>query len=366
VAAAAGRLGSDGFSPHVMTLLRAASPWQQKTPVRIQEETWLPGLDAGPAAPSGEPLRQPRPAGASAAREPLPTNYLRRVRRRALDKEAGIDDRTRIADLRILADSSSRMGKGEQTMQACYHMGVVFDNQGKFEDAVKNYRQMLSLAVSAQNHQVEALACNCLGIDLFKMGQFELAVRYHNKHLELADQRDRMVAHTNLGIAFQAMGMHEHAAVHHQHAVDHANRMGAKDAQCLSVGNLGLVSKAQGDLQTSKLCLEYHLRVAQAQQRRRGASAFAEQTLRTVRHDAHRLLGEVGTSQGCLEDASAHFAEAQQAARHLGDQPEEERAAALRGVAEGLLAMDRHFEALGLTKPALALGATRSPGAGEV
>lgn len=356
--AAAERLDSDGFSPHVMTLQRATSPWQQKTPVRVQEETWLSGLDAGPAA-NGEPLRQPRSAAsASAVRQPLPANYLRRVRRRALDKEAGTDDRTRIADLRILADSSSRMGKGEQTMQACYHMGVVFDNQGKFEDAMKSYRQMLSLAVSAQNHQVEALACNCLGIDLFKLGQFELAVRYHNKHLELADQRDRMVAHTNLGIAFQAMGMHEHAAVHHQHAVEHANRMGARDAQCLSVGNLGLVSKSQGDLQTSRLCLEYHLSVAQTQQRQRGADTFAKQTLRTVSHDAHRLLGEVGTSQGCLEDASFHFARAQQVAKRLGDQPEEERSAALRGVAEGLLAMDRHFEALGLAKPPPAGGAT--------
>ena len=93
------------------------------------------------------------------------------------------------------------------------------------------------------------------------------------------------------------MGLSEHAAIHHQHAIEYANRMGSKapepirpkasrlssvtcsgctvlhrsglgesDEQakripgvataCFKVGNLGIASAAQGDLQTSRICLQ--------------------------------------------------------------------------------------------------------------
>ena len=59
------------------------------------------------------------------------------------------------------------------------------------------------------------------------------------------------------------MGLAEHAAIHHQHAIEYANLLGAKDAQCFTDGNLGVASAAQGDLQTSRICLQYHLSAAQ-------------------------------------------------------------------------------------------------------
>jgi tetratricopeptide (TPR) repeat protein len=227
-------------------------------------------------------------------------------------------------------------------MQSFYQMGIVLDNEGKFEEAAKKYKNFLSLAVSTGNTQAEALAYNCLGINAFKLGQYELAIRYHNKHLELTDSAGRLLAHTNLGIAFQAMGFHEHAAVHHQHAVDQANRLRLKDAQCFTVGNLGMASKAQGDLQTSKICLQYHLRSAQSQKRNLGDTAFAERTLQTVNNDIHRLLGQVESSQGRLEDASGHFAKAMDAAHSTGNQVGEETSAAMQGIVSGLMGFDQY------------------------
>merc|ERR1719191_1450901 len=164
-------------------------------------------------------------------------------------------------------------------------MGVVLDNEGKFVEAIEKYKQFLSLCITSKNGQGEALAYNCLGIDAFKTGQYDESVQYHNKHLELADSTGRLIAHTNLGIAFQAMGLAEHAAIHHQHAIEYANRMGARDAQCFAVGNLGIASAAQGDLQTSRICLQYHLSAAQRQHKQTGSSKFAQETLKAVNND---------------------------------------------------------------------------------
>merc|ERR1719356_1252177 len=243
--------------------------------------------------------------------EPLPTNYVRRVRRKAqqsLHNEAA-DYRSQIADLRLLADAASRSGNVYQALQAYHKMGIVYDNQGMYKEAVQKYKQFLALCITSKNTQGEALAYNCLGIDTFKLGQFDDAIQFHNKHLELADGTGRLIAHTNLGIVFQAMGLAEHAAIHHQHAIEYANRLGAKDAQCFTVGNLGIASAAQGDLQTSRICLQYHLSAAQRQKQLSGDSKFVQHAMKAVANNAHQRLGQVSASDGRLDDATSHFAQ---------------------------------------------------------
>jgi len=228
-------------------------------------------------------------------------------------------------------------------------MGVVYDNQGMYAEAVQKYKQFLSLCITSKNTQGEALAYNCLGIDLFKQGQYDESIQYHNKHLELADSTGRLIAHTNLGIVFQAMGLSEHAAIHHQHAIEYANRMGAKDAQCFTVGNLGIASAAQGDLATSRICLQYHLSAAQRQSSLQGDSKFASQTLKAVSNNAYHRLGQVNAKDGRLDDAASHFAKAMEVAKSKNDQDSEEKSGAMLGIARGLMNFDDYCQNLALT-----------------
>merc|ERR1719382_1726126 len=178
------------------------------------------------------------------------------------------------------------------------------------------------------------------------MGQYDEAIQYHNKHLELADSTGRLIAHTNLGIVFQAMGLSEHAAIHHQHAIEYANRMGAKDAQCFTVGNLGIASAAQGDLQTSRICLQYHLNAAQKQKALIGDSKFAAHTLKAVSNSAYQRLGQVTAHDGRLDEAASHFSKAMEVAKSKNDQMSEETSGAMLGISVGLANFDKHVEAL--------------------
>lgn len=261
------------------------------------------------------------------------------------------DYRAHIADLRLLADSASRSGNVYQALQAYHRMGVVYDNQGMHAEAIKKYKQFLALCITSKNIQGEALAYNCLGIDSFKLEQYDESIQYHNKHLELADGTGRLIAHTNLGIVFQAMGLPEHAAIHHQHAIEHANRMGAKDAQCFTVGNLGIASAAQGDLQTSRICLQYHLSSAQRQRHVNGDSKFVQQTLKDVTDNAHHRLGQVNATDGRLDEAVSHFAKAREVAKSKRDQLSEEKSSAMYGVAKGLQNFDEYCQSLVAQKP---------------
>merc|ERR1719343_1253579 len=248
--------------------------------------------------------------------------------------------------MKMLADSASRSGNIYQALQSYHKMGVVLDNQGMFQEAIQKYKQFLSLCITSKNTQGEALAYNCLGIDTFKVNQFDESIQYHNKHLELANSTGRLIAHTNLGIVFQAMGLAEHAAIHHQHAIEYANRMGAKDAQCFTVGNLGIASAAQGDLQTSRICLQYHLSAAQRQKRILGDNLFAQQTLKTVSNNALHRLGQVNTTDGRLEEATSHFAKAMDIAKSKNDQASEEKSSTMLGIAKGLQSFDDYCATL--------------------
>merc|ERR1712003_281054 len=139
-------------------------------------------------------------------------------------------------------------------------------------------------------------------------------------------------------------GLSEHAAIHHKHAIEYANRMGAKDAQCFTVGNLGIASAAQGDLQTSRICLQYHLSAAQRQFK--PESKFSSHTLKSVSNNVYSRLGEVNTTDGRLDDAASHFAKAMEVAKSKGDQKSEAKSGAMLGIARGLSSFDKHVENL--------------------
>merc|ERR1719446_596502 len=264
-------------------------------PVNLDKDEDKDNEEEKKAEPKGSGMSNAASKKSLTASQPLPANYVRRIRRRAqksLHNEAK-SWKQEIADLKLLADSASRSGNIYQALQAYHKMGIIMDNQGMYQEAIQKYKQFLSLCITSKNTQGEGLAYNCLGIDTFKVGQYDESIQYHNKHLELADSTGRLIAHTNLGIVFQAMGLSEHAAIHHQHAIEYANRMGAKDAQCFSVGNLAIASAAQGDLQTSRICLQYHLSAAQRQKQSLGDSKFAHQTLKAVSNNAYQKLGQV-------------------------------------------------------------------------
>merc|ERR1719446_1570113 len=322
-------------------------------PVNLDKDEDKDNEEEKKAEPKGSGMSNAASKKSLTASQPLPANYVRRIRRRAqksLHNEQ-TDYRAQVADLKLLADSASRSGNVYQALQAYHKMGIIMDNQGMYQEAVQKYKQFLSLCITSKNSQGEALAYNCLGIDTFKLGQHDESIQYHNKHLELADSTGRLIAHTNLGIVFQAMGLSEHAAIHHQHAIEYANRMGAKDAQCFTVGNLAIASAAQGDLQTSRICLQYHLSAAQRQKQSLGDSKFALHTLKTVSNNAYHRLGQVNAMDGRMDEATSHFERAMEVAKSKGDQKSEEKSSVMLGVAKGLLGFEQYCEGVLTGKP---------------
>lgn len=167
---------AETFAPRFLPALdvpqRAQTPWQYATPQRMTDMPVPPEVS--------------REAVSFSA--PMPLNYVRRVRVKAQQgqQKAWGNWKKQVHDLKMLAEAAGRAGNAAGAAQIQHKIGVILDNAEKFEDAIKHYVQALSLCKQIKNAQGECLAYNCLGIDYYKVGNLDEAIKMHSKHLEKA------------------------------------------------------------------------------------------------------------------------------------------------------------------------------------
>jgi tetratricopeptide (TPR) repeat protein len=333
-----GGQGEPNCLPALDVPQRASTPWEYATPQRTTD------LDLPPDVSKAKMW----------STAPMPVNYVRRVRKRAQKENARFMGgwKKQVADLKMLADSASRAGDLGAAMRLYHKMGVIYDNAERYDDAVKMYEQYLQLCQNTKDLAGEQLAYNCLGIDYYKLGNLDLALTMHTKHLEAADPAGKFVAHSNLGLCYHNLKMNEHASIHHQHAIEWATRLGIKAGQQIAVGNLGMVSYSQGDLSTSRVCLKYHLAMQRASEEAPSTDGqmshgslqrltAAQSELRT-----HKQLGQVSCAEGRLDEASSHLARSIELSRQTKNHQEEEKCSVLLGVVQGLMGFDEHKQKL--------------------
>lgn len=122
------------------------------------------------------------------------------------------------------------------------------------------------------------------------------------------------------------------AASHHQQALRVGIALKSTQAQCVSVGNLGLVALAQGDRPTARACLGQHLQLARALHDRSAEAAACVK------------LGLLANVEGQYPQALHFFQEARRIAAECGERAVLKEATCHLGVANGNLRMQEHMQ----------------------
>ena len=236
---------------------------------------------------------------------------------------------------------------------ALLSMGLLYDNISQYSKALDCYKKFRALCQKLGDRVGEALAYNCIGVDLMHMaareaggisfsGAFagagsrhlQTSLQYHSKHLDIADDAGQFVAHSNLALVLGALGRPVDAAKHHQEALRIAIRLQSAHGQSISVGNLGLLGARQGDLVTAKACMDQHLQLVQSMH---DASAEANAWLQ---------LGLLANAETNFEQAARYFEQARSIAAQNGEQGTLKRANCNIGVARGNLRLREHMQEL--------------------
>lgn len=191
-----------------------------------------------------------------------------------IDSQARI--KTAISHYTVLAFSSHRAGKKEVEASAYVSLAVIYDNMGNYKTAIENYKSYLSICKEIGDTHGQAVASNCLGVDYmflacptsdegfingFKaneqsLADLELALQFHQQHLQTADQGGKFVANINIGLCLGAKNEYSQAAKYYQNSLRIAIKMQTLFGQSIAVGNLGMLAISKGDYPTARTCLE--------------------------------------------------------------------------------------------------------------
>lgn len=257
-----------------------------------------------------------------------------------------------VKDYTMLAFSSRRAGRHQMEGAAYFSMGVLYDNMSQYTKALDCYKKFVAVCQKLNDLSGEALAYNCIGTNYQHMStedsgmpydggysdmesrNLKSSVHYHNKHLEIADDAGKFVAHSNLGLCLGSLGQHIEAAKHHQEALRLAIRLQSTHGQSIAVGNLGLLGSRQGDLVTAKACMDQHLQLVQSLH---DLSAEA---------NAWMQLGLLANKEGNFEQAARYFEQARRIALRTGEQGTLKRANCNIGIAQGNLKLSQHMAML--------------------
>lgn len=233
-----------------------------------------------------------------------------------------------------------------------FSLGITYDNVQDYSKAIDCYMLVLSISESTQHSIFMGLAANCIGVNYQMMssasreyiytGKFvdagnrnlQNALVYHQKHLDVADDAGKFVAHLNLGLAYGSLNDPNEAARHHQEALRLSIRLNSSYGQSLAVGNLGLLASRQNDLETAVACMDQHLQLIQSVNDRSG-EAFA-----------WIQLGLLSSRLGDHERAVRSFDQAYKLAQELGEVGTMKQCGCYLGVARARLQMEAYVQQL--------------------
>ena len=129
---------------------------------------------------------------------------------------------SRARDYAMLSEACNRAGKPRDEGRAYYSRGVLLDNLGKYQEAIKEYSKFMALCREIGDTHGEALSYNRIGVDYMKIGDttniesnYKRSLLYHEKHKNIADVAGKFLAHINLGIVYNILGEYEQASINH-------------------------------------------------------------------------------------------------------------------------------------------------------
>ncbi|XP_019640557.1 PREDICTED: uncharacterized protein LOC109482314 [Branchiostoma belcheri] len=216
------------------------------------------------------------------------------------------------------------------------------------------YTEVLALARDLRKKDMEGVAYHKLGHACSDMKNYDAALEWHQKSLEMTSQdggnkRVQMITHTDVGNAYRVLGKPDQATSHFNTALQLAQQTGDQHAQmsvCLWMGDIH--SEQLHSPRTAIQHYEQALALARRLKDRHRAKVayiklglvhyemgeygaaleWAQKHLQIVEEDgnkeeqiaAHTLVGDVYRRLGKLDLATSHFNTALQMAQQTGDQ----------------------------------------------
>ncbi len=148
------------------------------------------------------------------------------------------------------------------------NIGVVYSEQGKPEDAIKNYLEGLKIAERVKNQSLVANMSSNLGIIFMRLGDIIKAKEYLFRALDiyqkLKDQNRVATAYNNLGAFYQTIGNIDSAVLVYKNAESIFAQNNNQQGLASALANLGIINEGIGRIYEA---LKYQKAVMEIEQK---------------------------------------------------------------------------------------------------
>ena len=142
----------------------------------------------------------------------------------------------------------------------CYgNLGIAYQSLGNFEKAIEYHEKSLDIFNDIGDRAGESKCYWYLGIAYQSLGNFGKAIEYHDKSLEIfkdiGDRAGESNCYWNLGIAYQSLGNFGKAIEYHEKSLDIFKDIGDRAGESNCYTNLGIAYQSLGNYGKA---IEYH------------------------------------------------------------------------------------------------------------
>jgi len=138
---------------------------------------------------------------------------------------------------------------------------LIYKLRGKLKEAERDLKQVLELAVQANNDQARAASLGNLGVIYYMRGDLDKAEKMHKKALVINEHLGRKEGmayqYGNLGLIYKMRGELDKAEEMHLKSLKIKEKLGLQHGISISYGNLGNVYRRRGELDKAE---EMHLK----------------------------------------------------------------------------------------------------------
>ena len=162
----------------------------------------------------------------------------------------------------------------DQTLPHAYasasngNLGNAYYRLGHYEKAIQYHEKHLEISTAIGNQSGIAASNGNLGVAYHNLGQYEKAIQYHEKHLKIStaigNQSGIAASNGNLGVAYHNLGQYEKAIQYHEKSLEISTAIGDQLGIGTSNGNLGNAYESLGQYEKAIQYYEKHLEISTA------------------------------------------------------------------------------------------------------
>jgi tetratricopeptide (TPR) repeat protein len=119
--------------------------------------------------------------------------------------------------------------------------------QGKHQQAIETWQQILATAQKLKNRALEGIALNSIGLNYYISSELEAALKYFNQALSIArevgDRSDEADILDSIGSVYQTMGQPPEALKYYNQALAIAREIGDRKLEASILENITEVNK---------------------------------------------------------------------------------------------------------------------------